>query len=96
MPEPLVELNPQTASTYGIEENDWVVIETSEGTIQARARFNKSLAIDVICSQYGWWLDSRGANSNYNNIISDSDFDPISSSNTLRNFRCHIKKAEPQ
>jgi len=101
MPEPLVELNPQTASTYAIEENDWVVIETSEGTIQARARFNKSLAIDVICSQYGWWPNTqkdpqRASHGNYNNIISDSDFDPISSSNTLRNFRCNIKKAESQ
>jgi len=97
MPEPLVELNPQTAGTHGIEENDWVEIETSEGTIRARARFNKSLAIDVVCSQYGWWKNSKeDAQINYNNIISDSDFDPISSSNTLRNFRCHIKKAEPQ
>ena len=90
MPEPLVELNPQTAATRGIDENDWVVIETSEGTIQARAKFNKSLAGDVVCSQYGWWQNSHG---NYNNIISDSDFDPISSSNTLRNFRCNITKA---
>ena len=90
MPEPLVELNPQTAATRGIEENDWVVIETSEGSIQARAKFIKSLAEDVVCSQYGWWQDSHG---NYNNIICDSDFDPISSSNTLRNFRCNITKA---
>jgi anaerobic selenocysteine-containing dehydrogenase len=90
MPEPLVELNPQAAATRGINENDWVVIETSEGTIQARAKFNKSLADDVICCQYGWLQNSHG---NYNNIISDSDFDPISSSNTLRNFRCNITKA---
>jgi hypothetical protein len=45
----------------------------------------------VVCSQYGWWHDSHG---NYNNMISDIDFDPISSSNTLRNFRCNIAKAK--
>lgn len=91
MPEPLVELNPQTAKAHGIEETDWVVIKTSEGSIQARAKLNKSLAEDVVCSQYGWWQDSYG---NYNNMINDSDFDPISSSNTLRNFRCSITKRD--
>ena len=91
MPEPLVELNPQTAATHGIEEHDWVVIETSEGSIQARAKLIESLAEDVVCSQYGWWHDSQG---NYNNMISDIDFDAISSSNTLRNFRCNITKAK--
>jgi anaerobic selenocysteine-containing dehydrogenase len=90
MPEPLVELNPQTAAAHGIEENDWIAIETCEGAIQARAKFNNSLAHDVICSQYGWWQEKHG---NYNNIISDTVFDPISSSNTLRNFRCNITKA---
>jgi len=87
MPEPLVELNPQTAAACGIEEDKWVVIETSEGSIQARAKFNKSLAVDVVCSQYGWWQALYG---NYNSMISDSDFDPISSSNRLRHFWCNI------
>lgn len=91
MPEPLVELNPQTAATHGIEEQDWVVIETTDGSIQARAKLVKSLAEDVVCSQYGWWHDSHG---NYNNMISDIDFDPISSSNTLRDVRCSITKAK--
>jgi anaerobic selenocysteine-containing dehydrogenase len=92
MPEPLVELNPQTASACGIEEGEWVAIETSKGSIQARAKFNKSLANDVICSQYGWWQENHR---NYNNIISDTVFDSISSSNTLRDFRCNITKASP-
>lgn len=94
IPEPLVELNPETASSYGIAENEWVLITTHEGAIQARAKFNKSLADDVICSQYGWWDNAQGIRLNYNNIISDSDFDPISSSNTLRNFRCTISKVD--
>ena len=86
MPEPLVELNPQIAADRNIKENEWVLIETSEGSIQARAKFNKSLALDVVCSQYGWWQG------NYNNIINYSDFDPISSSNRLRDSRCNIMK----
>ncbi len=93
MPEPLVELNPQTAAIRGIEENDWVEIRTSEGSIRARAKLAHHLAEDVICSQYGWWQESYG---NYNNMVSDSDFDPISGSNTLRNLRCNITKADQE
>ncbi len=89
LPEPLVELSPQTAAARGIEENDPVVIETSEGSIQVRARLNNSLADDVVCSQYGWW---RNSHDNYNNMIGDNDFDPISSSNRLRDVRCNIVK----
>ncbi len=92
MPEPLVELNPHTAAVRGIEEHDWVVIETSEGSIQARAKLVQSLAEDVVCSQYGWWQDPHG---NYNNMISDIDFDPLSSSNRLRDFPCNVAKTNP-
>jgi anaerobic selenocysteine-containing dehydrogenase len=96
MPEPLVELNPLTASTHGIADNSWVTITTSEGSMEARAKFNPGIAVNVVCSQYGWWSNlHREANWNYNNIISDSDFDPISSSNTLRNFRCNITNSNP-
>jgi anaerobic selenocysteine-containing dehydrogenase len=87
VPDPLVEIHPQAAATRGIKAHDWVVIETSKGSIRAKAKLNKSLAIDVVCSQYGWWGDSHG---NYNNLISDTDFDPISSSNTLRNCACNV------
>jgi anaerobic selenocysteine-containing dehydrogenase len=87
MPEPLVELHPRTAAMRGIQERDWVSIETSEGSIQARAKLVQTLAEDVVCSQYGWWQESGGS---YNDLISESDFDPISSSNTLRRFRCNV------
>jgi anaerobic selenocysteine-containing dehydrogenase len=89
LPEPLLELSPATAAAYGITEHDQVVIETSEGTIEATAKFNNSLADDVVCSQYGWW---RGGKGSYNNLISDRDFDPISASNTLRDVRCTIAR----
>lgn len=87
MPVPLVEINPETAKARSIKENDLVKINTPEGFIQARARFNKHLAEDVVCSQYGWWQNSGGS---YNDMISDEDFDPISSSNRFRNVRCNI------
>jgi anaerobic selenocysteine-containing dehydrogenase len=89
MPDPLVELHPRTAAMRGIQEGDWVSIETSEGSIQARAKLVRTLAEDVVCSQYGWWKESGGS---YNDLISESDFDPISSSNTLRRSRCNIAR----
>ncbi len=83
-PDPLVEIHPQTAVIYGIKKDDWIIIETKQGKIKAKAKLNKSLAEDVICSQYGWWHE------NYNNLIDEHIFDPISSSNVLKDYACRI------
>jgi anaerobic selenocysteine-containing dehydrogenase len=92
MPEPLVELHPTTAALRNIQEGDWIAIETREGSIQARARLIPTLAEDVVCSQYGWWKDAGGS---YNDLISETDFDPISSSNSLRSARCNVVRMAP-
>ncbi|QKQ26551.1 molybdopterin-containing oxidoreductase family protein [Candidatus Reidiella endopervernicosa] len=103
MPRPLIDIHPNTANVFGIAEHDEVVVTTDEGVMNAEARFNSSLAPDVLCSQYGWWqacnqLGIKGyaiegrENGNYNNLISDKRIDPISSSNTLRHSYCKIKR----
>ncbi len=96
MPDPLVELHPDTAGRGGIAEGEWVVITTPRGSIRARARFNDSLDRDVVCAQYGWWQagdDLQGRH--YNGLIDAEQFDPISGSNTLRRALCRISKADP-
>ena len=50
-----VELHPETAAARGIAAGDWVAIETPEGSVRARARFNAGLDPRVVCGQHGWW-----------------------------------------
>lgn len=100
-PDPMVEIHPEAAAERGIGERDWVRIETPQGSIRARARFNGKLDPAVVCAQHGWWQgcaeldlaasDALGASStNYNALIGGEDCDPVSGSVPLRSYLCQV------
>jgi anaerobic selenocysteine-containing dehydrogenase len=101
---PEVELNPETARVRDIAAGDWVVIETPQGSVRARARFNDSLDSRVVCGQHGWWqackeLGAPGYNpfgpdgANLNLVISGDARDPISGTVPHRAYLCEIRRA---
>jgi anaerobic selenocysteine-containing dehydrogenase len=90
MPDPLVELHPETAVARGIREGDWIEVSTSMGTMRARARLDRHLAPQVVCAQYGWWQYADGAG-DANRLIDGECFDPAAGSNSLRNFPCQVR-----
>jgi len=100
--DPEVELHPEAATKRGIVPGDWVMIETPQGAVRARARLNESLEPRVVCGQHGWWqacpeidapaydaFSSDGANLNL--IISNTAIDPISGSVPHRSYLCQIR-----
>ena len=48
VPDPQVELHPETAGARGIADGDWVRLETPHGSIRARAKLNASLDPQVV------------------------------------------------
>ncbi|MGE5073077.1 MAG: molybdopterin-containing oxidoreductase family protein, partial [Anaerolineae bacterium] len=103
--EPDVELHPAAAAERGIHPGDWVRVETPDGSVRARARFNDTLQPNVACGQHGWWQASPeiGAPSydpftadgaNYNLLISNKAIDPVSGSVPHRAYLCQIRLAE--
>ncbi len=101
--DPQVDLHPDAAAQRGIEAGDWVSIETPDGSVRARARFDKSLDPQVVCGQHGWWqacpeIDAPGYDpfssdgANLNLIISHAASDPISGSIPHRAYICEIKQ----
>lgn len=95
MPEPLVEIHPQTAAARGIAADDWVEVRTAIGAMRARARLEAHLAPGVICAQYGWWQYQDGAG-DANRILDGECFDPVAGSNNLRDTPCRISKASQE
>ena len=100
---PQVELHPETAAARGIAAGDWVAIETPEGSVRARARFNASLDPRVVCGQHGWWqackelgepgydpFSAEGANLNL--VISGEARDPISGTPPHRAYLCEVRR----
>jgi anaerobic selenocysteine-containing dehydrogenase len=99
-------MHPDAATARGIAGDDWVLVETSQATMRARARLNPSLDPEVVCSQFGWWqaceplglggYDADGpASANYNNLIDPDAIDPISGTVALRSSLCQIRRGDP-
>lgn len=102
LPDPPVDLHPETAAARGIAEGDWVRIRTPHGASRARARFDRSLAPDVVCGQHGWWeacaeIDAPGypatgpGNANFNGMIGHDAVDPVGGSVPLRAYACDVE-----
>jgi len=55
-PDPLVQINPETASKLGIEDGDWMWIETPRGRIRQRCQYYEGIDPRVVAAQHGWWF----------------------------------------
>lgn len=98
-PEPFLEIHPDTAKAQGIGNGDWLSLETPNGKVALKAKFNDSLHPTVVATVYGWWqacqelkldgqdpFSSNGANTNL--LIPNFDVDLISASVAHRAQRC--------
>lgn len=55
-PDPIVEINPRTAKTLGIETGDWVWIEGTMGRIKRKAKLTPIVHPKMIMVPHAWWL----------------------------------------
>ena len=56
-PYPWVKINPAVAKRCGIENGDWVRIESPHGWIVLRAELFEGIAPDVLMARRGWWQE---------------------------------------
>ena len=101
VPEPFLEIHPDTAKAYKINDGEWLSLETRNGKVSLKAKFNESLHPQVVATVYGWWQACRelklnghdpfsqnGANINL--LALDTDVDPISASVAHRGLQCRV------
>ncbi|PLZ03200.1 ferredoxin:oxidoreductase FAD/NAD(P)-binding protein [Burkholderia sp. WAC0059] len=102
-PWPVAEIGPALAGEKGIADGDWIVVRSAAGSARFRARVVEGLARDVVVAEYGWWqacdevgmtaLPMSGAqNSNFANLVSGRDVDPLSGSVPLRSSACDVAR----
>ena len=96
-PFPLVSMNPKTGEKYGIQEGDWVYIETLRGRITQKATFLEDMPENVISCEMGWWYPEAAApdygwqESNANVLtVGQPPCDPIGGAYQLRALLCKI------
>ena len=63
--DPIIEIHPETAATYGIHEGNEVIIETERGEIVQTAHLTERMHPKVINAAYGWWFPEGKAESQY-------------------------------
>lgn len=104
-PDPLVEINPETARELGITDGDWVWIENMRGKCQQKAKLNPALHPKVVSAEHGWWFpEKEGAEpslfgvfgSNINNLTQQEANGPTGFGAPYKNQICKIYKATPE
>ena len=101
-PVPRVEINPVTAAEYGIEQGDWVWIETPEGKIREVADLYYGINPGVINCEHQWWFpefSQSGAGHELcgvNHLIDHHAQCPHCGASNLRAYLCKIYKATPE
>jgi anaerobic selenocysteine-containing dehydrogenase len=98
-PDPLVEIHPDTASSLGIKEGDWVWIESPVARVKMRAKLFKGIMRDVVNAQHAWWFPEEPPpeygwkGSNVNLLFGHTHFDPENGSEPLKSYLCKVYKA---
>jgi anaerobic selenocysteine-containing dehydrogenase len=105
-PDPIVQINPDTAERLGIQDGEWVWIESPRGRITQKCKPFEGIHPQVIHVQHGWWYPEEagaepslhGVWKSNSNVLTDDDPDRcnrISGGWPLRGFLCKVYKVEP-
>ncbi|MFC2013478.1 molybdopterin-dependent oxidoreductase [Chloroflexota bacterium] len=104
-PDPIAQVNPQTAAELDIEDGDWIWIETPRGRIRQKCRYFKGIDPRVIHAQHGWWFPElpgeepwlHGVWESNINTVTDDELEhcnKISGGWPLRALLCRVYKAK--
>jgi anaerobic selenocysteine-containing dehydrogenase len=97
-PDPIMEIHPDTAGKLGIQDGDWVWIESQRGRIKQRSKLTDGINPGVVHAQHGWWFPEKEPpeygfmESNVNLLAADMPCDPHTGSESLRSFLCKVYK----
>jgi len=103
-PDPTCEIHPETAKKHGIEDGQWVYIESPRGRIKQRAKLFDGIDPRVVTAEHGWWYPEikdpgHGWDISNANILTDNAFetcDPNMGSTNVRCCLCNISPCEDE
>jgi anaerobic selenocysteine-containing dehydrogenase len=103
LPYPTIQMHPDTARERGIEEGDWVIVESPHGWMKLKAELIPGIRPDTVMALHGWWqgchelglpdypiLDGGANTNNMYSVDVERAFDPLvtaMSSQTLVELR---------
>ena len=55
MPYPALHIHPDTASERGINNDDWIIVESPHGWMKVKAEIYPGIRPDTVMILHGWW-----------------------------------------
>ena len=101
-PVPRVEINPEDAKELGIEQGDWVWLETKSGKVRQVADLYYGINRGVANANHTWWYpELKGYKKGWdlsaiNLLVDRNDGDTFTGTSTLRAYPVKIYKATPE
>ncbi len=96
--DPVVEIHPEAAEGEGIQEGDWVIIESPRGKVRQRAKLFAGMDPKIVSAEHAWWFPekkdpSHGWDESNINILTDNSYescDPAMGATNVRTLLCKI------
>jgi len=102
-PHPTVDLHPDTAAEYGLQEGDWIYIESRKGRIKQKLAFDPDLDRRLVFASFGWYFpESPEGNYGYRqsniNVLTDIDppYENMTGAIELGGIPCRVYKVETE
>jgi anaerobic selenocysteine-containing dehydrogenase len=81
-------MGPETAKRFGIEDGDYIVVETNRGWVKMKARVDERVLEGVVLVPHGWGGEANG------NLLTDAKCrEPIMGYPDQKSLQCRIRKA---
>ena len=103
VPEPGLEINPETAKARNVDDGEWIALATPRGSVKVRAAYREDVQPGTVIGQEGWWqaceavdlpgydpFSEEGANLNL--LMTNALIDPITGSVPHRGQPCEVRK----
>ncbi len=99
--DPMVELHPDTAAKEGIQEGDWVIIESLRGKVRQRAKLFAGMDPRVVAAQHAWWFPEKkdpghGWDESNINILTDNAYETMDPAMGASSIRTLLVKIYPE
>ena len=100
---PRVEINPADAKKLGVEQGDWVWIESKDGKVREVVDLYNGIKPGVINAEHAWWFPENKVSPthgwelcNINVLVDRMAQDPWTGSSQLRAYPVKLYKATPE
>ncbi|OGO05824.1 MAG: hypothetical protein A2Y60_06085 [Chloroflexi bacterium RBG_13_54_9] len=93
-PDPQLDIHPETAARFKVDNGEWVRLITSRGQVEIRARFDRDMHPMVVHAPHGYWYGEKDGwkRININAITDNQPQCPVTGSVPTRALLCKIEK----